>query len=129
MFLFLQNNLKRIRIMHLFVQLPPPPPSRPSSSPPPRLPILLMCILYVYYIEPVLSPTELLNTKPISCIHLWREDGAPRGGRQWGGGDMEDAVRHQKKHGPRQGTKTRKVNCGCVFSAYILKPVLSGGYL
>ena len=26
----------------------------------------------------------------------------------------------------RQGNKARKVNCGCVFSAYILKPVLFG---
>ena len=25
-----------------------------------------------------------------------------------------------------QGTNGRKVNCGCVYSAYILKPVLSG---
>ena len=25
-----------------------------------------------------------------------------------------------------QGTNARKVNCGCVYSAYILKPVLSG---
>ena len=37
-----------------------------------------------------------------------------QGGGVSGGGDMEDAVRHQKKHGPRQGTKTRKVNCGYV---------------
>ena len=26
----------------------------------------------------------------------------------------------------RQGCNVRKVNCGCVYSAYILKPVLSG---
>ena len=26
-----------------------------------------------------------------------------------------------------QGTNARKVNCGCVYSAYILKPVLLGG--
>ena len=26
-----------------------------------------------------------------------------------------------------QGDKARKVNCCCVFSAYTLKPVLSGG--
>ena len=25
-----------------------------------------------------------------------------------------------------QGCNVRKVNCGCVYSAYILKPVLSG---
>ena len=25
-----------------------------------------------------------------------------------------------------QGNNARKVNCGCVYSAYILKPVLSG---
>ena len=25
-----------------------------------------------------------------------------------------------------QGTNARKVNCGCVYSAYILKPVRSG---
>ena len=25
-----------------------------------------------------------------------------------------------------QGSNARKVNCGCVYSAYILKPVLSG---
>ena len=26
----------------------------------------------------------------------------------------------------KQGCNVRKVNCGCVYSAYILKPVLSG---
>ena len=29
-------------------------------------------------------------------------------------------------HTYKQGNKARKVNCCCVFSAYILKPVLSG---
>ena len=28
-----------------------------------------------------------------------------------------------------QGNNARKVNCGCAFSVYILKPVLSGRYL
>ena len=31
-----------------------------------------------------------------------------------------------KKNSSAQGTNARKVNCGCVYSAYILKPVLSG---
>ena len=28
--------------------------------------------------------------------------------------------------GENQGNKARKINCCCVYSAYILKPVLSG---
>ena len=30
------------------------------------------------------------------------------------------------RHDINQGCNVRKVNCGCVYSAYILKPVLSG---
>ena len=30
------------------------------------------------------------------------------------------------KGNPSQGCNARKVYCGCVYSAYILKPVLSG---
>ena len=32
-------------------------------------------------------------------------------------------------NGLNQGYNARKVNCSCVYSAYILKPVLSGGNL
>ena len=32
---------------------------------------------------------------------------------------------NQKKHAAYQGYNARKVNCSCVYSAYILKPVLS----
>ena len=34
--------------------------------------------------------------------------------------------RHKNKAYSEQGCNVRKVNCGCVYSAYILKPVLSG---
>ena len=32
----------------------------------------------------------------------------------------------EKETGMKQGTNARKVNCGCVYSAYILIPVFSG---
>ena len=38
----------------------------------------------------------------------------------------QELIIYLSTEGYHQGCNVRKVNCGCVYSAYILKPVLSG---